>query len=312
MRDAGEFEGDGWRAWVVRIFRVIRNAELFEDKYTQIFTDYMEINMIEKDKYENLLNNFDLGASTAENDPLLEAAKIETQEFYDLYWKDRIDIIKGIKGSGKTALYRLLFFIKDYSIEKKNLFCIFGIEASGDPVFRLFYQEFENYTEIEFENFWNIYFILLINNLIEEDSSLKDKLKLDKDIIKKIINSMGIKITKNQYSLKDSISGIQILFNSKLKFGVKTDIDENLLPKSVTPLIEIEPHILETIKIKPIYITEFKEKITKILSKHDIKIWIMLDRLDEVFPHRSHIEKSGLKSQSDYHFIISYFIKHAY
>lgn len=66
-----------------------------------------------------LLDQFNIGASTAEKDPLLEFAKIETQEFYDLYYHDRIDIIRGIKGAGKTALYRVFYFLRDYMVEKK-------------------------------------------------------------------------------------------------------------------------------------------------------------------------------------------------
>ena len=109
--------------------------------------------MIDSETLGWLLPQFDLGTSTAENDPLLEAAKIETQEFHDLYWKDRIDIIRGIKGSGKTAIYRLFSFLRDYMVEKKGLFCVFGVEPTGDPIFRLYQKEFEEFNEIEFENF---------------------------------------------------------------------------------------------------------------------------------------------------------------
>jgi hypothetical protein len=254
---------------------------------------------------EYLLNWFDLGASTAENDPLLEVAKIETQEYYDLYHKDRIDIVKGIKGSGKTALYRLFYFLKEYSIENKNLFCIFGIEASGDPVFRLFYKEFKGYTTIEFENFWNIYFILLINSLIENDEAFGELIGKDKPAINNIINDLGIKISGKGYTLKDSISAIQKIFQFvHIKAGIKTEIDHNFNPTAIQPIFELEPKILDDIKVKPIYISEFRDRIKSILEKHGIRIWIMLDRLDEVFPHRSEIEMNGLKGllKSAYNF----------
>lgn len=94
--------------------------------------------MIEREDVQWQLDAFDLGASTAEKDPLLETAKIETQEFHDLYIHDRIDIVKGIKGAGKTALYRLFYFLKNHMIDTKAIYCIFGIEATGDPIFRQF------------------------------------------------------------------------------------------------------------------------------------------------------------------------------
>lgn len=261
--------------------------------------------MIAKEHVETLLNLFDIGASTAENDPLLEAAKIETQEYYDLYHKDRIDIVKGIKGSGKTALYRLFYFLREYSADTKSLYCIFGIEASGDPVFRLFYEDFRNYGAIEFENFWNVYFILLINDLFNEDDKLDKILGKDKAELKKIISEIGINIGSTGYTLKDSISAIQKIFlSANIKMGMKAEINQNQSAGSLTPLLEIDPKILEDIKKKPIYIAEFRDRVKKILEKHGIKIWIMLDRLDEVFPHRSDIEKNGLKGllKSSYNF----------
>jgi hypothetical protein len=253
----------------------------------------MEKMMIETQMLEFLLNSFDLGSSTAENDPLLEIAKIETQEYFDLYYNDRIDIVKGIKGSGKTALYRLFYFLKDYSIEKKNLHCIFGVEASGDPVFRLFKDDFIDYNEIEFENFWNIYFILLITNYIDGNTDLKEKLGKEIVKLKKIIDDLGIRIEKYGYSIKDSISVIQKFFRSlKVSGSITPSLDpQNPLP---IPAINFERSKLEDVKQKPIYISEFREEISKILKKSGIKIWIMLDRLDEVFPHRSDIEKNGL------------------
>ncbi|MDE2142457.1 MAG: hypothetical protein KGL74_10915 [Elusimicrobia bacterium] len=51
-----------------------------------------------------LLNRIDLGGSIAEQDTLLEAARVETSVFADL-WNDRVDLIPGTKGSGKSSLW---------------------------------------------------------------------------------------------------------------------------------------------------------------------------------------------------------------
>jgi hypothetical protein len=54
-------------------------------------------------KILELLRQLDLGVSVAEQDNLLEAARIDTSAFADLV-EDRVDLISGSKGSGKTAL----------------------------------------------------------------------------------------------------------------------------------------------------------------------------------------------------------------
>src|SRR5215475_6600494 len=53
-----------------------------------------------------LLQGLDLGYSIAEEDTLLEAARIETSAFTDLL-NDRVDLVPGTKGSGKSALFRI-------------------------------------------------------------------------------------------------------------------------------------------------------------------------------------------------------------
>ena len=243
-----------------------------------------------------LLDQFDIGASTAEKDPLLESAKIDTQEFYDLYHHDRIDIIRGIKGAGKTALYRVFYFLRDFMVEKKNLHCIFGVEATGDPVFRLYKDNFEKFNEIEFENFWGVYFVSLTYNLIFTSQSILNKLS-SKDIeeIDRILNNMGLEIEKTSFKIRDIIGSILGEFK-RFRGGIDVAVDmENPAVVTFKPTLKFIDKKLPDISKQPIYLAEYKEKIIKILKKNDIKIWLMLDRLDEVFPHRSSIELNGLK-----------------
>ena len=247
---------------------------------------------------ESLLDAFDLGASTAEKDALLEIARIETQEFSDLYYHDRIDIVKGMKGSGKTALYRLFFFIKDMMIDKKNLYCIFGVEATGDPVFKLYQKEFESYSEIEFNNFWSLYFIVLVYKLIFNAEKLKAQ--IDPQDVKKIdtlLSEMGLKIVKSGFAFKEiPVSIINHFINSKKRLGFETKVNPVTSSlESFKPTLELEPIIANEISSRPIYLTDFKNLLVEILKKYNIRIWVMLDRLDEIFLHRSLTEKNALR-----------------
>jgi len=60
--------------------------------------------MIAKIDAATLLATLDLESTIAESDNLLEAARVETSVFEDLL-ADRVDLIPGTKGSGKSALY---------------------------------------------------------------------------------------------------------------------------------------------------------------------------------------------------------------
>lgn len=257
-----------------------------------------EDNMLAIDEVKWQLDSFDLGAATAEKDPLLEVAKIETQEFYDLYWHDRIDIIRGIKGAGKTALYRLFWFLQQNMIEKKGVHCIFGIEATGDPVFKQYQAEFQNFNEIEFENFWGLYFIVLVYQTIRVDEALKWRIGSEEiRLMDEKLKQMGIVITCGpKAEIKDiSRSIIDRISQCKTKVGIETKLNPSGQVVGVQPTLELDLIATQAISKKPIYLADFRDLVISILEKKGLKIWIMLDRLDEVFPHRSDVEKNGLR-----------------
>jgi len=76
-----------------------------------------------------------LGSSVAETDDLLETARVETSAFEDLI-ADRVDLIPGTKGSGKTALYRIFAdFLADQLLRHRKVVIAHGVSQSGDTVF---------------------------------------------------------------------------------------------------------------------------------------------------------------------------------
>src|ERR1700676_132365 len=108
-----------------------------------------------------LLQGVDLGYSIAEEDTLLEAARIETSAFTDLL-NDRVDLIPGTKGSGKSALFRIFVdFLPNYLLERRKVVVAHGIQAPGDPVFHAFTDSFTKLSEEEFVSFWCIYLVSL-------------------------------------------------------------------------------------------------------------------------------------------------------
>lgn len=108
-----------------------------------------------------LLQRLDLGSSVAESDTLLEAARIETSAFTDLL-SDRVDLIPGTKGSGKSALFRIFVdFLPDILLRDRKVVVAHGIQTPGDPVFHAFTDRFSKLSEEEFVSFWCIYLVSL-------------------------------------------------------------------------------------------------------------------------------------------------------
>src|ERR1700687_1190741 len=108
-----------------------------------------------------VLQGLDLGTSVAESDTLLETARIETSAFGDLL-NDRVDLIPGTKGSGKSALFRIFVdFLPDFLLEQRKVVVAHGVQAPGDPVFHAFMDRFSTLSEEEFVSFWCIYLVSL-------------------------------------------------------------------------------------------------------------------------------------------------------
>ncbi|MBC8029431.1 MAG: hypothetical protein H7Z16_04915 [Pyrinomonadaceae bacterium] len=80
----------------------------------------------------NLLRALDLGSSIAEQDTLLESARVETSAFSDLL-QDRVDLIPGTKGSGKSALFRIFVdFLPERLLAQRKVVIAHGVQKHGD------------------------------------------------------------------------------------------------------------------------------------------------------------------------------------
>lgn len=247
--------------------------------------------MIPAATFKHLINSLDMGTATAEKDPLLPVAQIRTQEFYDLYINDRIDLVRGIKGAGKTAIYRVFYILKDNMEEKDDLFCIFGVENQGNPVFNNFKGYFSNFSSSEFEAFWILYFLSLIRSEISNNSKLK-KIINNNDTFEKLEaywKKLDVPFVQEKTSLTDLVQSVI----DKIKLELKVSTSNNQC--SFGPGLDIQLNHPKQEYRRPIYISDFRDFICELLGKHHFRIWIMLDRLDEVFNRLSPEEENGLK-----------------
>jgi hypothetical protein len=256
---------------------------------------------IEPSTYEALLNSFNIGSSIAENDPLLETAKIETQEFWDLY-NDTIDLVRGVKGSGKTALFRVFYFIRKMLLEKKRIYVIQGVEAMGDPVFKYYQKDFESFDELKFQNFWRIYFInLIINNYLrnpDQFEGLKSQNELLRDFYQECTR-VGIPTIERKKTIRDVVEAIITFIKYIKSVEPKVAVKADSLSGQLTFMSSLEVKTdmrFEKEDRTPIFVNNLRDILTRVLENCDLRIWIMLDRLDEVFLRRTPTEVYGLRA----------------
>jgi hypothetical protein len=84
---------------------------------------------------KTILQQLDLGSSVAEYDDALERYFVETQTFH-AFLSGRYDVIAGDKGTGKTALYRIVKEQASQFTELSGIEILPAFNPAGAPVFQ--------------------------------------------------------------------------------------------------------------------------------------------------------------------------------
>jgi len=251
---------------------------------------------------EPLLMGLDLGASVAESDNLLEVARIENSAFADLI-NDRVDLVPGTKGSGKSALFRIFVdFLPDYLLKQKKVVVAHGVQAPGDPVFHAFSDQFEKLSESEFVSFWCIYLVSLAHEQFVKGPRFAQLLRgasKEIDIFRHACERAKIpeiKGTKNLRSILEWSLHVLKTWRPKLTYRLPQDGGEVELDLFGTPAPEqLTQKGSNEDENLPKYLSDIKDALEAVLEKSQLSLWLMVDRLDEIFPRRSEVERKALR-----------------
>jgi hypothetical protein len=111
---------------------------------------------------KEILSLLDFGSSVAEFDTELERYFVETEAFRRVI-DDKIDIVSGDKGTGKTAIYRVLK--KNYRIygQLSSVEIVDSFNLQGSPVFQRLVSGVE-LSEGQYRTVWKAYIFSLVGN----------------------------------------------------------------------------------------------------------------------------------------------------
>jgi hypothetical protein len=241
----------------------------------------------------SLLQTLQVGAPIAEDDNLLYESRVETSVFSDLIG-DKFDIIRGTKGSGKSALYQLVAnFLADDLLSDRRTAIIKAVETKGDPVFQQFQPDFDKFSETDFENFWRIYFISLITSQFigeERYSHLLVGATKELRAFKKLAREQNFPIKDTGFSIV-SLVGWAVSIISRIH-----KVEASVTPEAPKFAVEFAPANERQEQGTPMFVAALHERLVALLERSGVRLWIMLDRLDEAFPRRSAVERKALRA----------------
>lgn len=237
---------------------------------------------------KDALRDLDLGSSVAEFDKQLESHFVETQPFLDLI-EGRRDIIAGDKGTGKTAIFKVLQQRYSALPSLKNTIVVPAFNPSGSPIFQSL-AERGALDEPEYNRFWKAYILSIVGNWVLRTNKIRPRTKLHAlDILLR-----GLELRSDTDGVKPIfervIDRIGQLFNWKsMEFG----IDVNDTGFSFTPKVELSPADDST---PPISVDKCLTLLNECLSEIGKKVWVALDRLDEAFQGHPDAEIPALRA----------------
>ncbi len=249
-----------------------------------------------------VLRTVDLGSSVAEFDELLDVARVETSVFGDLL-ADRVDLVTGTKGSGKSALYRIFVdFLASSLLEHRKVVVAHGVDRHGDDVFMAFHETFETLTEDEFVDFWCIYLVSLAHEQFIKNPNYAAHLAACGDEIarfKEACEAAGIPEIRAHLGLRDVLEwALNALKTIRPRISARTPegvtIEAGLFGDPVVPPVTSTGS--DDGPVLPRYVADVRDTLEAVLRTATLTLWLMVDRLDELFPRRSPVETRALRA----------------
>lgn len=240
------------------------------------------------------LTALDLGSSVAEHDELLRRYFVETETFRSVI-EGRVDVVAGDKGTGKTALFRILKERYAEFDELADVEVVAAFNPVGTPVFQRLL-ETDELAEDQYIGVWKAYFCALAGNwllgLMEGDytDTLErlDKLLVDvglrsPDDTPQTIFSQLVNRLKQLLRLKsieqttafDQATGMPVL-SVKVELGDGKAAEEEI--------------------VSQIRHDDALRLLNQALHESGITLWLVMDRLDEAFQGRPMQERPALRA----------------
>jgi hypothetical protein len=225
----------------------------------------------------DLLARLSVGSSVAEHDEALERYFVETATYRALV-SGEMDIVAGDKGTGKTALFRILQDRYATTPELSNVEVVPAFNPTGNPVFQKL-ADGAPLSEGEYIGIWKAYLLALAGNWIlalYEDDLTESMKELDRLLV-----SMGLRSADDTPA---TVFSQLINLVRRLARPSAAEVAVTVTPEGfpvVAPRVEFrEEEAGEVVRV------DYDQAFTlldAVLREVELSIWLVLDRLDEAF-----------------------------
>jgi hypothetical protein len=232
-------------------------------------------------KNSEILAHLDLGKSVAENDQNLASYFVPTVAVVD-FVNDRYDLIRGVKGSGKSALLRVISGSQGNYPELKDVLLHVATEHNGEPSFKRAFDQIkkESYTEAELVSAWKTYLLNLVLDVLASNETADSRAAVA------YAEKVGIRFTTTSNYKKIVWSLLRYLHVEKFSIsleGLQAEFPD--APPAIWTESQVSVDFPEALRL-----------CAAALKAQGKRCWVLVDRLDAAFQDEPTLEQAALKS----------------
>lgn len=244
-------------------------------------------------KVRDILQKLDMGSSVAESDTDLENYFVVTEPFRKLVM-DKGDIVAGEKGTGKTALFRILKKrYKNIPELQNSVEIVTGFNPAGEPIFHQLASG-RALAEGQYITIWKGYALSLVGNHILQNNQGNFTRKMKE--LDRLLKKLGL---RSSNSAPDVVFSKLMGMISRLTNPTAAQIAVTLTQEGLPVLVPRVEFGGEPGAESPVSVVRHEDSLgllNDVLREADLSAWLMLDRLDEAFQGYPHTEIPALRA----------------
>lgn len=240
----------------------------------------------------DVLKSIDFGQSVAEQElEQLHKYFVKTAQWEELF-QGETDIVYGAKGSGKSALYRLLEDNAD-GLDDEGILLIFAENPRGATAFTGL-QIQPPASELELVNLWKLYLLTLLGRYFANAGPVS----ADGEKVVKALGSSGLLnqdsplatfFTRARQYIRDFFNLES--FEPNVKFNEMTG-----MPEGAGIKISFREPSADQAKLGAISVTDLLRNSDAEMNASGYKVWFLFDRLDVAFAESPDLEANALRA----------------
>ncbi len=234
-----------------------------------------------------LLKQISFGARVAEDETNELASYFVETDQWERIARGEVDVIRGDKGAGKSAIYSLLITRADHFFDQ-NILLVSAEKPRGTPVFSNLIAQPPT-SEADFIALWKLYLVSIVAEKIRD-------FEIGGDDARKLID-----VLVNQGLLEGEFDLARLL-RKVVDYAKRWAVPE------LEPTVTIDQNTGATtlgMKIRPgevssdtqaVSVNNLLEMANRALGSSGRKVWVLLDRLDVAFAENHILEANALRA----------------